>query len=156
MNGRIDRRLQELRIELPNPISPVANYVPTVFLNNALFISGQICRWNNERRYVGKVGADISVDDARQAARLCGLNLLAQAKQALNGDLDRVVRVVRLLGFVNALPDFRDHPKVIDGASDLMVEVFGESGRHARAAVGAGSLPGLSAVEMEAVFEVRE
>lgn len=124
-------------------------------MNNLLFISGQICRWNEERRYVGKVGTEISAKDAYDAARLCGLNLIAQAKRALDADLDRVARVVRLLGFVNAVPEFTGHPAVIDGASDLMVEVFGAAGRHARAAVGAGSLPGVAAVEIEAIFEVR-
>jgi enamine deaminase RidA (YjgF/YER057c/UK114 family) len=143
-----------LKIELPNAASPLANYVPAVRTGNLLVISGQVCQWNGERRYVGKLGAEIGLEDGKAAARLCGLNLLAQAKRALDGDLDRIVRVVRLGGFVNAVPGFTEQPQVVNGASDLMVEVFGEAGRHARAAVGVGSLPGGVAVEVEAMFEV--
>lgn len=154
MPGRIDAQLKNLKIELPNAASPLANYVPAVRSGNLLFVSGQVCQWNGERRYVGKLGAEISLEDGRAAARLCGLNLLAQAKRALEGDLDRVRRVVRLGGFVNAVAGFTEQPQVVNGASDLMVEVFGEAGRHARAAVGVGSLPGGVAVEVEAVFEV--
>ena len=155
MPGRIDQRLAELKIELPNAAAPMANYVPAVRVGNLLFVSGQICQWNGERRHVGKLGAEISVADGQQAARLCGLNLLAQTKRFLDGDLDRVVRVVRLGGFVNAVPGFTEQPQVVNGASDLMVEVFGDAGRHARAAVGVGSLPGGAAVEVDAVFEVK-
>jgi enamine deaminase RidA (YjgF/YER057c/UK114 family) len=155
MPGRIDQRLAELKIELPNAAAPMANYVPAVRVGNLLFVSGQICQWNGERRHVGKLGADISVADGKAAARLCGLNLLAQTKRFLDGDLDRVVRVVRLGGFVNAVPSFTEQPQVVNGASDLMVEVFGDAGRHARAAVGVGSLPGGAAVEVDAVFEVK-
>jgi enamine deaminase RidA (YjgF/YER057c/UK114 family) len=154
MAGRIDRRLSELKIELPNAAAPMANYIPAVRSGNLLFVSGQICQWNGERRFVGKLGAEISLDQGRQAARLCALNLLAQAKRFLDGDLDRVVRVVRLGGFVNAAPSFTEQPQVVNGASDVMVEVFGDAGRHARAAVGVGSLPGGAAVEVDAVFEV--
>jgi enamine deaminase RidA (YjgF/YER057c/UK114 family) len=155
MPGRIDQRLAELKIELPNAAAPMANYVPAAHVGNLLFVSGQICQWNGERRYVGKLGAEISVADGKAAARLCGLNLLAQTKHFLDGDLDRVVRVVRLGGFVNAVPGFTEQPQVVNGASDLMVEVFGDAGRHARAAVGVGSLPGGAAVEVDAVFEVK-
>jgi enamine deaminase RidA (YjgF/YER057c/UK114 family) len=155
MPGRIDQRLAELKIELPNAAAPMANYVPAVRVGNLLFVSGQICQWNGERRHVGKLGADISVADGKAAARLCGLNLLAQTKRFLDGDLDRVVRVVRLGGFVNAVPSFTEQPQVVNGASDLMVEVFGDAGRHARAAVGVGSLPSGAAVEVDAVFEVK-
>jgi enamine deaminase RidA (YjgF/YER057c/UK114 family) len=154
MPGRIETQLKDLKIELPNAASPLANYVPAVRSGNLLFVSGQVCQWNGERRYVGKLGAEISLEDGKAAARLCGLNLLAQAKRALEGDLDRVRRVVRLGGFVNAVPGFTEQPQVVNGASDLMVEVFGEAGRHARAAVGVGSLPGGVSVEVEAVFEV--
>lgn len=154
MAGRIDRRLAELKIELPNAAAPMANYIPAVRSGNLLFVSGQICQWNGERRFIGKLGAEISLDQGRQAARLCALNLLAQAKRFLEGDLDRVVRVVRLGGFVNAVPSFTEQPQVVNGASDAMVEVFGDAGRHARAAVGVGSLPGGAAVEVDAVFEV--
>jgi enamine deaminase RidA (YjgF/YER057c/UK114 family) len=155
MPGRIDQRLAELKIELPNAAAPLANYVPAVRTGNLLFVSGQICQWNGERRFTGKLGAEISLADGKEAARLCGLNLLAQTKRFLDGDLDRVVRVVRLGGFVNAAPDFTEQPQVVNGASDLMVEVFGDAGRHARAAVGVGSLPGGAAVEVDAVFEVK-
>ena len=154
MPGRIEAQLKNLKIELPNAASPLANYVPAVRTGNLLVVSGQVCQWNGERRYVGKLGAEISLEDGKAAARLCALNLLAQAKRALEGDLDRVRRVVRLGGFVNAVPGFTEQPQVVNGASDLMVEVFGEAGRHARAAVGVGSLPGGVAVEVEAVFEV--
>jgi enamine deaminase RidA (YjgF/YER057c/UK114 family) len=155
MPGRIDARLAELTIDLPNAAAPMANYVPAVRSGNLLFVSGQICQWNGERRFTGKLGAEISVEEGKQGARLCALNLLAQAKRALDGDLDRVVRVVRLGGFVNAVPGFTEQPQVVNGASDLMVEVFGDAGRHARAAVGVGSLPGGVAVEVDAVFEVK-
>ncbi|HKT17988.1 MAG TPA: RidA family protein [Stellaceae bacterium] len=155
MPGRIEAQLQSLKIELPNAASPLANYVPAVRAGNLLFVSGQICQWNGERRYVGKLGAEIGLADGKAAARLCGLNLLAQAKRALDGDLDRVLRVVRLCGFVNAVPGFTEQPQVVNGASDLMVEVFGDAGRHARVAVGVGSLPGGVAAEVEAVFEVK-
>jgi len=154
MPGRIEARLKTLKIELPNAAAPMANYVPAVRTGNLLFVSGQICQWNGERRFVGKLGAEISLAEGQQAARLCGLNLLAQAKRALDGDLDRIARVVRLGGFVNAVPGFAEQPQVVNGASDLMVEVFGDAGRHARAAVGVGSLPGGAAVEVDAVFEV--
>lgn len=154
MPGRIEAQLKNLKIELPNAASPLANYVPAVRTGNLLVVSGQVCQWNGERRYVGKLGAEISLEDGKAAARLCALNLLAQAKRALDGDLDRIRRVVRLGGFVNAVPGFTEQPQVVNGASDLMVEVLGEAGRHARAAVGVGSLPGGVAVEVEAVFEV--
>ena len=155
MAGKIDQRLAELKLELPNPASPIANYIPAVRSGNLLFLSGQICQWNGERRFLGKLGADISIEQGKEAAKLCGLNLLAQAKRFLDGDLDRVVRVVRLGGFVNAVPDFGDQPQIVNGASDLMVDVFGDAGRHARTAVGVGSLPGGVAVEVDAVLEVR-
>lgn len=155
MPGKVDERLAELKIELPDPATPIANYIPAVRSGNLLFLSGQICQWNGERRFVGKLGAEISLEEGKEAARLCGLNLLAQAKRALGGDLDRVLRVVRLAGFVNAVPGFGDQPRVINGASDLMVDIFGEAGRHSRSAIGVGSLPGGVAVEIEAVLEVR-
>lgn len=155
MPGKIEQRLAEAKIELPNAASPMANYIPAVRSGNLLFVSGQICQWNGERRFVGKLGAEISLEEGKQAARLCALNLLAQTKRFLEGDLDRVVRVVRLGGFVNAVPGFTEQPQVVNGASDLMVEVFGDAGRHARAAVGVGSLPGGVAVEVDAVFEVK-
>jgi len=155
MAGRIEKRLAELKIELPQASAPVANYVPAVRSGDLLFVAGQVCQWNGERRFIGKLGAEITLDQGKEAARLCGLNILAQVKKALGGDLDRVVRCVRMGGFVNAVPGFGDQPAVVNGASDLMVAVFDDAGRHARAAVGVGSLPGGVAVEVEAVFEVR-
>jgi enamine deaminase RidA (YjgF/YER057c/UK114 family) len=155
MAGRISTRLNELGIELPRPAKPVATYVPYVIVNKLVFISGQVTLGPNGLEYLGKVGRDVSIEDAQAAARLCGINILAQLAAACDGDLDRVVRCVKLGGFVNAASDFGDHPKVINGASDLMVEVFGEAGRHARFAVGAGSLPLNVSVEIEAVFEIK-
>ena len=155
MPGKIEQRLADLKIELPNAAAPMANYVPAVRTGNLLYVSGQICQWNGDRRYVGKLGAEISVEDGKKAARLCGLNLLAQTKRFLDGDLDRVVRVVRVGGFVNATPDFKDQPSVVNGASDLMVEVFEDAGRHARTAVGVGSLPGGAAVEVDFILEIK-
>jgi enamine deaminase RidA (YjgF/YER057c/UK114 family) len=155
MAGTIDARLAELGIELPKAAAPVAAYVPAVLTGNTLVVSGQITVWNGERRFVGKVGSDLTVEEGKQAARLCALNLLAQAKAALGGDLDRVARVVRLGGFVNAVADFTEQPAVVNGASELMLEVFGDAGRHARSAVGVASLPFNVAVEVEATFEVR-
>jgi enamine deaminase RidA (YjgF/YER057c/UK114 family) len=154
MSGRVEARLKQLGIELPEPSAPIANYVPYTVAGNLVFVSGQICVWNGERRHVGKLGAGISVAEGQQAARLCALNILAQVKAACGGDLDRVRRCLRLGGFVNCTPEFADMPQVVNGASDLMVEVFGEAGRHARAAVGSSSLPGGVAVEVEATFEI--
>lgn len=154
MTGKIDARLAELGIELPQASAPAANYVPFVRTGNLLFIAGQVTVWNGELKFIGTVGSDFTVDEGYQAARVCGLNLLAQARAALDGDLDRLARVVKLGGFVQAAPGFTDHPKVINGASDLMVEVLGDAGRHARFAVGAPSLPLGVAVEVDGVFEV--
>lgn len=153
MAGKIEARLKELKIELPKAAAPVANYVPCVQAGNLLFISGQVTFWNGELKYVGKVGKEISVDQAREAARLCALNILAQARAHL-GDLDRVKRVCQVQGFVNGGPDFTDQPKVVNGASDLLVEVFGEAGKHSRYALGAGSLPANVSVEVGAILEV--
>jgi enamine deaminase RidA (YjgF/YER057c/UK114 family) len=155
MAGRIEARLKELKIELPNPVPPRWSYVPTVRTGDLLFVSGQLCHWQGENRFIGKLGRQISLDDGKQAARLCGLNLLTQVKAALDGDLDRVVRCVKLVGFVNSMPDFTDQPLVVNGCSELMGEVFGDSGKHARSAVGVVALPSNVAVEVEAVFEVR-
>lgn len=155
MVGKIEARLAELKIELPQAAAPVANYVPTVRTGDLLFVSGQVCQWNGERRFIGKLGREISLEQGQQAARLCGLNILAQVRKALDGDLDRVVRCVRLGGFVNSVDDFTQQPQVVNGCSDLMVEVFGDAGRHARAAIGVNVLPSNVAVEVEAVFEVR-
>ena len=154
MAGRIEARLKEGGIELPQAAAPVANYVPFTISGNVVVVSGQICVWNGERRHVGKLGAAIAIPEGQQAARLCALNILAQLRVAAGGDLDRVSRVLRLGGFVNCTPDFTDMPQVVNGASDLMVEVFGDTGRHARTAVGVGSLPFGVAVEVEAMFEL--
>lgn len=154
MAGRIDAKLKELGIELPTPPAPVASYVPYVRSGNLVFVSGQVTLGPKGLEYVGTVGKEISTDEAKKAARLCAVNLIAQVKAALGGDLDKVKRVVKLTGFVNAVPGYTDHPEVINGASDLFGEVFGEAGRHARAAVGAGSLPRNVATEVEAIFEV--
>jgi enamine deaminase RidA (YjgF/YER057c/UK114 family) len=154
MAGTVDARLRELGLELPTPPSAVANYVPYVVTGNLVFVSGQVPVWNGEIKYVGKLGAELSLEAGQAAARMCALNLIAQARAACGGDLDRVVRCVKLTGFVNSTPDFGDQPKVINGASDLMVEVFGDKGRHARAAVSAGALPLGVAVEVDAVFEI--
>ena len=154
MTGRIETRLKDLKIALPAPPAPVASYVPTVKTGNLVFVSGQIPAADGGLKYVGIVGQELSLDEAKAAARLCAVNLIAQVKAACDGDLDRVTRCVRLAVFVNAVPGFSQHPEVANGASDLMVEVFGDAGKHTRSAVGAGSLPRNVAVEVEAVFEI--
>ena len=151
--SKVDDRLRELGIELPSPIAPVANYVPFVISGNLLHISGQIST-DASGGIKGTVGADVDLETAQKAARICGVNLLTQMKIACDGDLDRVRRVVKLGGFVQAGPDFIDIPKVINGCSDLMVEVFGDAGRHARSAVGVYRLPLNFAVEVDAMVEV--
>ncbi len=154
MSDQIETRLKTLGITLPDLVAPVANYVPWVISGNLVFISGQITVENGELAYVGKLGDSVSTEVGVQAANLCARNLLAQLKAACGGDLNRVRRVVKLGGFVNCTPEFTDQPKVINGASDLMVEVFGEAGRHARAAVGVASLPLGVSVEIDGVFEI--
>ena len=153
MSGRIEDRLKTLGIKLPKPAAPAGAYVPWAKSGSLLFISGQITIGENGLEYVGTVGKEINLEEAKRAARLCAINILAQVASALDGDLDRVTRVVKLTGFVNAGPGFGQHPEVINGASELMAEIFGESGRHARAAVGVSSLPRNVAVEVEAVLE---
>ncbi len=153
MAGEVDARLQELGIALPEPAAPVANYVAYVIAGNLIFVSGQVPVEAGEFKYVGKLGGELSIEDGQAAARLCGINIIAQLKQALGGDLDRVTRVVKLGGFVNSTPDFIQQPQVINGVSDLIAEVFGDKGKHARAAVSAGSLPVGVAVEVDAVVE---
>ena len=155
MAGRIDQRLKDLRIELPEPSKPGANYVPYVHTGNLLFMTGQLSQWNGERRFIGKLGREFRVEEGQQAARLCALNVIAHARAALGGDLDRIVRCVRVAGYVNGVPEFTGHSQVMNGASDLFVQIFGEAGRHARMAVGVSGLPYDVAVEVEAVFEVR-
>lgn len=146
-------RLKELGLELPTPATPMANYVPFVLVNGFLYLSGQGPRRADGSLCTGKVGSDVSVEDAYTHAQLTGLNLLAVAHLAL-GDLSRVRHVVKVLGMVNAIPTFGEHPKVINGCSDLFVNVLGDAGRHARSAVGMGSLPGNISVEIEAILQV--
>jgi enamine deaminase RidA (YjgF/YER057c/UK114 family) len=155
MPGQIETRLKELEIELPQAAAAAANYVPFVRSGDLLFIAGQICQWNGERRFVGKLGREITVEQGQEAARLCALNILAHVKSALGGDLDRILRCVRVGAFVNGTDDFTQQPQVANGASNLLVELLGDAGRHARAAVGVNALPGGVAVEVDAVFEVR-
>jgi len=154
MTGNIESRLAGLGIELPGAAAPAANYVPYVLSGNTLWVAGQVPFWNGELKHVGKVGDTVSLEEAISAARVCGLNIIAQAKAAL-GNLDRVARILKVGGFVNSTPDFAQHPEVINGASDLFVDVFGDAGKHARFAVGAGSLPRGVAVEVDAVIEVK-
>ena len=149
----IDDRLAELGITLPEPAAPVASYVPTVQAGNLLHVSGQL-PFDSGQLATGRLGEDRDVEFGTRAARLCGIMLLAQIKKAL-GSLDRVDAVLKVLGMVNAVPDFKDHPKVINGCSDLFVEVLGEAGKHARSAVGMGSLPNQISVEIEAVLAVK-
>ena len=154
MAGQIDARLSELGIELLEASAPVANYIPFVPSGGLVFVAGQIASWKGDLQYVGKLGTDFSVDEGYQAARICGLNLLSQFRAACDGDLDRVKRLVKLGVFVNSAPDFTRQPQVANGVSDLMVEVFGDAGRHARFVVGAPALPLGVAVEADAVFEM--
>jgi enamine deaminase RidA (YjgF/YER057c/UK114 family) len=149
-----EARLKQLGIVLPNVPTPVANYVPYRLAGNLLFLSGQGPRDEKGNTLSGKVGAEISVEEGYKRARLIGLGLLAATRHAL-GSLDRVEAVLKVLGMVNAVPDFKDHPKVINGCSDLFVEVLGEAGKHARSAVGMGSLPNQISVEIEAVLAVK-
>src|ERR1700754_3190853 len=154
MAGTVEQKLVAQGIALPEPRAAMANYVGFVRSGNLLFVSGQVCA-DGEGKLIakGKLGAGVTIEQGYHAAKGCGINLLAQVKAAL-GDLDKVVRVVRIGGFVNSAPDFLDGPKVLNGASDLMVEAFGDKGRHARTTVGVASLPSDAAVEVEAVFEV--
>lgn len=152
--GLIEKRLAELGIMLPTPAKPIANYVPWVKTGNLVYISGQGAMKDGKLEYTGRVGDTLSIENAIASARLTAINIIAHLRDACGGDLDRVKRIVKLLGLVNCTPAFSDHPKVINGASDLMVEVFGDKGRHARSAVGAPSLPFGLSVEIEAIAEI--
>ena len=152
MAGKVEQRLAELGVELPDAPAPAANYVPYTISGNQLIISGQITMGPNGLEYVAKLGDDADVATGQAAAKLCAINILAQAKAAL-GDLDRITQVLKIQGFVNSTPDFTEHPSVINGASDFLVEVLGDAGKHARAAVGMGSLPLGVAVEIDAIIE---
>ena len=149
-----EARLKQLGIVLPDVPTPIANYVPFRLAGNLLFLSGQGPRDDKGNTLTGKVGSEVTVEEAYRRARLIGLQLLSATRNAL-GSLDRVEAVLKVLGMVNAVPEFRDHPKVINGCSDLFVEVLGDAGRHARSAVGMGSLPNQISVEIEAIFAVK-
>ena len=154
MSTRIDQAFSELGITLPTPVAPVANYVPYVQSGKLVVISGQLPMKDGKLAFTGHVGSDVSLEDAQEAARICAINLLAQLKGACGGDLGKVTRCVRLGVFVNSAHDFTDQPKVANGASDLMVAVLGDVGKHARAAVGVNTLPLGAAVEVEGMFEI--
>jgi enamine deaminase RidA (YjgF/YER057c/UK114 family) len=151
--SRVEQRLAAAGITLPSPVAPIANYVPFVRAGNLVHISGQVSL-DASGGITGIVGEQVDLETAQRAARLCGINLIAQMRAACDGDLDRVVRVVKLGGFVQAGPDFFDIPSVVNGCSDVMVEAFGDAGRHARAAVGVYRLPRNFSVEVDAVVEV--
>lgn len=153
MAGKIEARLAELGIELPDAPAPKANYMPYVVSGNLVFMSGQVTIWNGEMKYIGKIGADLTVEEGYDAARIVAINLIAQARNACDGDLDRIKQVVKLTAVVNAVDDFKDHSKVVNGASDLMAEVFGDAGRCVRINYG-GTIPFGFAVEIDAIFEV--
>lgn len=153
MAGAVEKRLRELGITLAKPAAPVANYVPFVRTGNLLMVSGQICLDSGKLVAAGQLGGGVSIEDGQKAARACAVNVLAQVKAAV-GDLDNVARVVRLGGFVNSAPGFLEGPKVMNGASDLMVEVFGDKGRHSRTTVGVSALPQNAVIEVEGLFEV--
>lgn len=152
--SEIETRMNKAGISLPVASTPAANYIPFVKTGNLVFISGQIPMLDGKIQYQGKVGADYSTEEAADCARICALNIVAQLKAACDGDLDRVVACVKLGGFVNCIDGFAEQPQVINGASDLMVEIFGDKGRHARFAVGTNALPKNVAVEIDAVFEI--
>jgi enamine deaminase RidA (YjgF/YER057c/UK114 family) len=154
MAGRIDQRLRDLGIVLPTPAVPIANYVPFAVSGKLVVISGQIPMRDGAVAFTGKVGVDVTPEQGKEAARLCFINLLAQLKAAAGGDLDRVARVLRLGGFIAAPASFTQHAAVMNGASDLAVEVFGDAGRHARSTIGVPSLPADAAVEVEGMFEL--
>ena len=154
MAGRIEARLKELGIVLPTPPAPAANYVPYTIGGDLVFIAGQIPFVDGEVKHKGRLGAEIAVEQGRAIARICALNVLAQAKAACGGDLDRVKRCLKVVGFVSCVDGFDRQPEVVNGASDLFVEVLGEAGRHARSAVGTNALPRNVPVEVEAIFEI--
>lgn len=154
MSGKIEKRLADLGVTLPNAPAPAANYVPAVQVGDMVYVSGQISQ-NADGLITGKIGAELTTEQGADAARTCAISLLAQLRAACGGDLDRLVRVVKLTGFVNSTPDYADQPKVINGASDFLVEALGDAGRHARSAVSAGALPLNVAVEIEAIFQIK-
>lgn len=154
MSDPIADRLKALSITLPEAAAPAANYVPFVLSGNLLYISGQLPTDGGQMVATGHLGATVSLEDGRKAARACAINIIAQAKAALGGDFSRVTRILRINGFVASTPDFTDQHLVINGASDLLAEIFGEAGRHSRAAVGMAALPLGAAVEIDAILEI--
>lgn len=154
MAGQIETRLKELGIELPEAAAPIANYVPYVVTGNLVFMAGQICVENGELKFIGKIGREYSIEDGQEAARLCTLNMLAQLRVACDGDLDRVTRCVRIGGFVNSTEDFTEIAPIMNGASDMIVSIFGDKGKHARTGISAISLPLGLAVELDGIFEI--
>ncbi|WP_169568608.1 RidA family protein [Sneathiella limimaris] len=154
MTGQVDARLNEKGIEVPSVAAPAANYVPYTISGNLVYVSGQVPFVDGKITYQGKVGQDFTTEEAAECARVCALNIVAVVKEACGGDLDKVVRCVKLGGFVNCVDGFAEQPKVINGASDLMVDVFGDKGKHARFAVGTNALPLNVAVEVDAIFEI--
>lgn len=155
MMETIETRIRELGLELPEPSQPGGSYVPYHFCGDQLYLTGQLCHWNGERLYLGKLGREFGIEQGQEAARICALNLVAQLNVALHGRLDRIVSTIRLAGYVNSTPDFHGQSQVMNGASDLFVELLGERGRHTRLAVGVCALPYNVAVEVEGIFEVR-
>ena len=150
----IESRLAEMGVALPDAPAPAANYVPYVVVGTTVYVSGQISQ-NDAGLIKGRIGADLDSAAGAEAAKCCAISLLAQVKKACDGDLSRLVRAIKLTGFVNSTPEFTDQPKVINGASDFLVSVMGDAGRHARSAVSAASLPFGVAVEIEGIFEIR-
>lgn len=154
MSANIEARLAELGVALPDAPAPAANYVPFVTVGDMVYVSGQVSA--DENGFItGKVGADMTTEQGAAAAKRCAISLLAQLKAACGGDIDRLVRVVKLVGFVNSTADYTEQPKVINGASDFLVEALGDAGRHARSAVSAAALPLGVAVEIEAIFQIK-
>ncbi len=155
MVNLVDTRLLELGIELPQPTRPkVAKILPTMIVDRLLFVSGMTPQWNGELRFIGKLGREFTLAEGQEAARLCTLNVLAQARDALEGDLSRISRVVNIKGYVNALPEFTAIPDVVNGASELLIDIFGDAGYHTRTAMGAAVMPFDVALEVEAIFEI--
>ena len=152
MSGKIEAHLKKLNLELPTPAKPAANYVPFVTYNGLVYVSGQLPLWKGKPKITGKVGKDLKIDEAQEAAGLCLLNVLAQLKIACQGDLDKITKCIRLTRYVNATDDFSDHPQVINGASDILKELFGDIGAHSRAAIGVSSLPFNVPVEIDGIF----
>lgn len=155
MKSAIEKKLKVLGFELPNPVTPLANYIPYVLVDNIIFISGQLSIRNGELEYLGKVGHSITVEECQIAVQICTLNIISQLKKALNGDLNQIKRCVRLAGFINSTSDFTEHSRIMDTCSDLIIQLWGEEGYHARTVIGVSSLPFGASVEIEAVFERR-